>query len=54
MVIIMERTLEYLVKISKENIDPDLEDTIFRLWTNVGPDNMRLTEDKIKYVKIEE
>jgi len=54
MVIIIERTLEYLVKISKENIDPDLEDTIFRLWTNVGPDNMRLTEDKIKYVKIEE
>ena len=53
MIIVMERTLDYLIELSKEVVDPDLEDKIFQLWENVGPDNMKLTKNNIKYVKVE-
>lgn len=54
MIIIIHNTLEYVVKLtSTPGIDPKLTESIVKLWQNVTPDNMRVTNDGIKYVKIE-
>ncbi len=54
MIIVMQRTLEYVVKLtSTPGIDPKLTESIVELWKNVSPDNMRDTNDGIRYVKIE-
>lgn len=54
MIIIMQRTLEYVVQLtSTPGIDPKRTESIVKLWKHVSPDNMRLTKDEIKYVKIE-
>ena len=54
MIIIMQRTLEYVVELSNNpKLNPKVLETITKLWENVSPDNMRLTKDEIKYVKIE-
>ena len=50
----MERTIEYVVELTKTpGIDPKLTESIAKLWEHVSPDSMRLTNDDIKYVKIE-
>lgn len=54
MIIIMQRTLEYVVKLSNNpNLNPKVLERITKLWENVSPDNMRTLEDGTKYVKIE-
>lgn len=54
MIIIMQRTIEYVVELTKTpGIDSKRTESITKLWSYVGPDNMRLTKDEIKYIKIE-
>ena len=54
MIIIMQRTLEYFSSItSNKNPNPTDLEHIMKLWNGVGPDNMRETNEGIKYVKIE-
>lgn len=53
MIIIMQRTLEYLTKISSQPHNESELASMMELWQQVGPDNMRQLEDGTKYVKIE-
>jgi hypothetical protein len=54
MIIIMQRTLEYVIGLTKTpNLNPKQIEYINILWDGVNPDNMRLTKNKVKYVKIE-
>jgi len=54
MVVIMQRTIEYVIKLTRTpGIDTKSTASIAKLWQHVSPDNMRKTQDKIKYVKIE-
>ena len=54
MIIIMQRTLEYVVQLTKTpGIDPKRTESIAKLWKNVSPNSIYFTKDEIKYVKIE-
>jgi hypothetical protein len=54
MTIVMQRTLEYIIQLTKTpGTDPKLTESIVELWNNIGPDNKRETNDGIRYVKIE-
>lgn len=54
MIVIMQRTLEYVVELSKNpKLDPKVLETITTLWENVSPENMCFTQNETKYVKIE-
>jgi hypothetical protein len=54
MIIIMQRTIEYVVELTKTpGIDSKRTESIAKLWPYVGPDNMRETVSGLKYVKIE-
>jgi hypothetical protein len=54
MMVIMQRTIEYVIELTKTpGIDPKRTASIAKLWQHVNPDTMRVTKDKIKYVKIE-
>jgi len=54
MVVIMQRTIEHVVELTKTpGIDPKRTASIAKLWQHVSPDNMRQTQDGTKYVKIE-
>jgi len=54
MIIIIQRTLEYVVQLTKTpGIDPKQTESIVKLWKYVSPDNIRFTKDEVKYIKIE-
>ena len=54
MIIIMQRTIEYVVELTKTpGIDLKRTQSISKLWTHVSPDSMRMTKDEVRYVKIE-
>ncbi len=54
MIIIMQRTIEYVVELTKNpKLDPKRIESINKLWEHVSPDNMRMTKDEVRYVKIE-
>jgi (p)ppGpp synthase/HD superfamily hydrolase len=51
MIIIMQRTLEYLTNLSKDkNMSKEQAEMLANIWEGVGPSNVRETEDGIKYV----
>ena len=49
MVIIIQNTLEYMIKESKYSTTNNITD----IWPFVKPEHMRETVDGIKYVKLE-
>ena len=54
MIIIIQRTLEYVVQLTKTpGVDPKRTQSIAKLWEHVSPDNIRFTKDEVKYVKIQ-
>jgi hypothetical protein len=54
MIIIMQNTLEYMIRLSKTlNTNSVNSNNITKLWPHVKPDNMRETVDGIRYVKLE-
>ena len=54
MIVIIQRTLEYVIKLtSTPGTDPKLTESIVELWNYIGPESMRELEDKTRYVKIE-
>lgn len=54
MIIIMQRTIELISALaSNPKVNPKTVESISKLWQHVSPDSMRITEGKIKYVKIE-
>ena len=54
MIIIMQNTLEYMIRLSKTpSNDLVNSNNITKLWPHVKPDNMRETVDGIKYIKLE-
>ena len=54
MIIIMQRTLEYVVQLTKTpGIDPKQTQSIAKLWEHVSPESMKFTKDEVRYVKIE-
>jgi hypothetical protein len=54
MILIMNRTLEYMIQLSKTpSNDLVNSNNITELWSHVKQDNMRETADGIRYVKLE-
>jgi hypothetical protein len=52
MILIMQRTLEYLNELSKDKtISLEQVNMLNRIWDGVSLDNMRTTDCGIKYVK---
>lgn len=51
MIIIIQRTLEYLTELSKDkNMSKEQAEMLTNIWQGIGPDNMRVTNNGIKYV----
>lgn len=51
MVVIIQRTLEYFTALSSDkNVNPNELESVMKLWEGIGPDNMRVTNDGIKYI----
>jgi len=54
MIVIMQNTLEYMIRLSKTpSNDLVNSNNITEIWSHVKPDNMRETVDGIRYVKLE-
>ena len=53
MIIIMQNTLEYMIKLSKTPNNDLVNNNINELWPYVKPYNVRETADGIRYVKLE-
>lgn len=53
MIIIMQRTIDYAIELSKNNQSEQLS-YINSLWVNVTKDNIMFIENEIRYVKIED
>jgi hypothetical protein len=51
MIVIMQRTLEYLTELSKDkNMSKEQAEMLANIWEGVGPSNVRETEDGTKYI----
>ena len=54
MIIIMQRTIDYAIELSKNPQQSEQLAYINSLWVDVTKDNMMLTQNEIRYVKIED
>lgn len=51
MIIIMQRTLEYLIELSKDkNMSKEQAEMLSNIWDGVGPSNVRETKCGIRYI----
>ncbi len=53
MIIIMQRTIDYAIELSKDTTQSEQLLYINSLWVNVTKNNMMLTQNETRYVKIE-
>ena len=54
MIVIMQRTIDYAIELSKDTTQSEQLSYINLLWVNVTKDNMMLTKNETRYVKIED
>ena len=54
MIVIMQRTIDYAIELSKDTTQSEQLSYINSLWVNVTKDNMMLTKNETRYVKIED
>ena len=54
MIVKMQRTIDYAIELSKYTTQSEQLSYINSLWVNVNKDNMMLTKNETRYVKIED
>jgi hypothetical protein len=54
MILIMQRTIEYLTQLSQTNTDPEIMVKMANIWKGVTQDDVKETDCGIKYVKKKE